>query len=221
MKSFSVIKATLIIACVSFLLNACEAGGSATTGAAVGMFKNSADIGGPKLIGSASYDASTGTYTLAGGGLNVWGALDQHYFIWNEVKGDFKMTAKVSFEGQGVNNHRKIGIMLREALTGNSRAASLNVHGDGLINLQFRKETGGITEEVRGPVYGHNYITLEKVGNIIRMRTATDVYPTEITGEVEMEFPGTFYLGLFTCSHEADVLDIAYCTNVEFEKLTQ
>ena len=221
MKITSVIKAILIIACVSFLLNACETGDSATIGTPVGMFENSADIGEPKLIGTASYDESTGTYTLSGGGLNVWGALDQHYYIWNEVKGDFKLTAKVSFEGEGVNNHRKIGIMLREALTGNSRSASLNVHGDGLINLQFRKETGGITEEVRGPVYGHNYITLEKVGNIIRMRTATDVYPTEITGEVEMEFPGTFYLGLFVCSHEADVFDTAYCTNVEFIKLTQ
>ena len=221
MKIISVIKAVWTIACVCFLFNACEEGGRATTGAAVGMFKNSADIGGPKLVGTASYDESTGTYTLSAGGLNVWGALDQHYYIWNEVKGDFTLTAKVAFEGQGVNNHRKIGIMLREALTGNSRCVSLNVHGDGLINLQYRRETGGITEEVRGPVYGDNYITLEKVGNIIRMRTATDVYPSEITGEIEMEFPSTFYLGLFACSHEADVFDTAYCTNVEFKKITQ
>jgi hypothetical protein len=219
MKTFSVIMTTCIFACVFIFLITCEGGGSTTIGAPVGMFKNSADIGGPKLIGTASYDASTGTYTLSGGGLNVWGSFDQHYYIWNQVKGDFTLTAKVAFEGQGVNNHRKIGIMLRDALTGNSRCASLNVHGDGLINLQYREEVGGITKEVRGPVYGHNYITLEKVGNIIRMRTATDTFPTEITGEIELEFPKTFYLGLFTCSHEADVFETAYCTDVEFKQL--
>ena len=51
------------------------------------------------------------------------------------------------------------------------------------------------------------------------MRTATDIKPTDVTAEIEMDFPGTFYVGLFICSHEADVLEKARFTQVEFKKL--
>jgi hypothetical protein len=51
------------------------------------------------------------------------------------------------------------------------------------------------------------------------MKTATGKYPDEITGEIELDFPGTVYIGLFICSHEADVLETAVFSNVEYKKL--
>ena len=184
----------------------------------LGIFEGVSDIGGVKLIGGMKYDAQTKTYTLSGGGMNVWGNLDQHFYAWKKVKGNFSMTTKVAFEGAGVNAHRKVGIIIRDALTGESRCAHISIHGDGLTSLQYRSENGGITREIVGPKDG-DYITLEKVGNKIRMRTATGVMPKEVTAEVEMDFPGTFYVGLFICSHESDVLETGYFTNVEFKKL--
>jgi regulation of enolase protein 1 (concanavalin A-like superfamily) len=148
----------------------------------------------------------------------VWGNIDQHFYAWKQVKGDFSMTTKVSFEGKGINAHRKIGIMIRDALTGESRCVHISIHGDGLTSLQYRSENGGQTREIKGPPNG-NYITLEKIGNKIRMRTATDVLPKDVTAEVEMDFPGAFYIGFFVCSHDVDILETAYFTKVEFKKL--
>jgi hypothetical protein len=220
MKFLSKIKAIVILAFLIVFVSACcncaqQQNTEAQNGA--GIFEGSCGIGGMKLYGSVNYDGSTQKYTLTGGGMNVWGNLDQHFYLWKKVKGDFSMTTKVAFEGVGVNAHRKIGIMIRDALTGESRCAHISIHGDGLTSLQYRSETGGITQEIAGPPNG-NYITLEKSGNKIRMRTATDIKPTDVTAEIEMDFPGTFYVGLFICSHEADVLEKAYFTHVEFKK---
>ena len=43
--------------------------------------------------------------------------------------------------------------------------------------------------------------------------------PETVTAELEMDFAGDFYVGLFICSHEDDVIETAYFTNVEFKKL--
>jgi len=50
------------------------------------------------------------------------------------------------------------------------------------------------------------------------MRTAKGVKPTNVTAEIEMELPATVFVGLFIVSHEADVLQKGYFTNVEFKK---
>lgn len=212
MKLTSKIKAILIIALSIIVISA------SAQKKDMGIFEGTSDIGGVKLIGQMIYDASSKTYSLSGGGINVWGNLDQHFYAWKKVKGNFSMTTKVEFEGAGVVAHRKIGIMIRDALNGESRCVHISIHGDGLTSLQYRSETGGITTEVVGPPNG-NYITLEKVGKKIRMRTATDIIPKEVTAEIEMDFPGTFYVGFFICSHDADILETAHFTNVEFKKL--
>ena len=213
MKSVSKIKAILIIACTMAFLSV-----SAQTKKGLGIFEGYNDIGGMKLKGKAVYDASTDTYTLSSGGINVWGNLDQHAYLWKKVKGNFSLTAKVAFEGAGVVAHRKVGIMIRDALTGESRCVHISIHGDGLTSLQYREVEGGITYEITGPPNG-NYITLEKVGKKVRMRTATDVFPEDVTAEVEIDFPGTFYVGIFTLSHDADVFETGYFTNVAYKKL--
>ena len=211
MKQISKMKVILMIACVMGVLSACAQQQNKT-----GIFEGYGDVGNPTLTGNFSYDVATNTYTLSGGGINIWDTTDQFFYAWKKVKGDFSMTTKVAFEGEGVNAHRKIGIMIREILTGDSKYADIAIHGDGLTSLQYRSETGGITREVKGPS-GGNYITLEKVGEKIRMRTATDVLPTDITAEIEMDFPDEFYVGIFISSHEADVIETAYFTQVSIK----
>lgn len=184
----------------------------------MGMFEGFSNIGQVKLMGTVVYDTSTETYSISGGGMNVWGNFDQHSYLWKKVKGNFSLTTKVAFEGVGVNAHRKIGIMIRDALTGESRCAHISIHGDGLTSLQYRAVTDGITAEIKGPPNG-NYITLEKAGKMIRMRTATDTVPETVTAEIEMDFPGEFYVGLFVCSHEADVLETAHFSKTVFKEI--
>ncbi|KAA6331526.1 hypothetical protein EZS27_019876 [termite gut metagenome] len=210
MKSSSIIK-TFVFLAFSIIFT----GASAQTG---GIFEGSEDVGNPKLKGHFSYDPSTKAYTLSGGGVNIWFANDQFFYAWKKVTGNFSLTAKVDFEGKGVDAHRKTGIMIRESLADESKYADVVIHGDGLTSLQHRPGTGQQTLEVVGPRNG-NYITLERVGSKIRMRTATDTFPQEATGEIELEFPRSFYVGFFICSHDTDVLETVYFTNVEYKKL--
>jgi hypothetical protein len=180
-----------------------------------GIFEDSGDIGNPALKGNFSYNSATQTYTLTGAGVNLWFTNDQFHFAWKKETGDFSLTTKVAFEGQGVDPHRKMGVMIRESLADDAKYADIAIHGDGLTSLQYRPEKGAETLEVVGPK-GGNYITLERVGKTIKMKTATDTYPQDLTGMIELAFPDTCYIGLFIGSHNPKVLETAYFTNVEY-----
>jgi len=184
----------------------------------IGLFEGSNDIGDCKLKGSASYNPSTKVYTLTGGGFNMWEKTDEFHMVWKKETGDFSLSTKIAFEGKGVNAHRKVGIIIRESLDADAKYADVAVHGDGLTSLQYREKTGEITKEVVGPK-GADYILLERRGNKIIMKTATGKFPQDTTGEVELGFQGTCYVGLFICSHDVDVLETGYFSNVEYKKL--
>jgi Tol biopolymer transport system component len=183
-----------------------------------GIFEDSGDIGNPALQGSYNYDSATQTYALTGSGINLWFTNDQFHFVWKKEAGDFSLTTKMAFKGQGVDPHRKTGIMIRESLADDAKYADIAIHGDGLTSLQYRPEKGAETLEVVGPK-GGNYITLERVGKVIKMKTATDTYPQDVTGVIELEFPDTCYIGLFIGSHNPEVLETAYFTGVEYKEL--
>src|SRR3989339_606042 len=108
----------------------------------VGIFKNSSDIGNPKVKGSAEYNAADQSYTLKGGGYNIWFERDEFNFLYNKIKGDFILTATFEFVGKGKNTHRKIGWMVRETTAEKSSHISATLHGDGLTVLQWRPTYG-------------------------------------------------------------------------------
>ena len=209
MKKFKMIglMASLFLA----LFTNCSSGGN--------IFEGSGDVGDCKLEGSFRYDRSSDTYALTGAGTNMWALEDEFFMVWRKETGDFSLSARIAFEGQGVNAHRKIGLIIRESLTRDARYADVCVHGDGLTSLQYREQKGGTSKEVVAPHKAPDYIKLERIGKRIIMKTAINNYPDEITGEIELDFPGTAYIGLFICSHDANVLETAVFSNVEYKKL--
>ena len=194
-----------------FFMN-CSSGGN--------IFEGADDVGNPKLKGSLQYDKSSDSYTLTGAGTNMWATDDEFFMVWRKETGDFSLAARIAFVGEGVNAHRKLGLIIRESLQGNARYADVCVHGDGLTSLQYRDNTGGATKEVVAPHKAPDYIKLERVGKKIIMKTANGKYPDAVTGEIELDFPGTVYIGLFVCSHEADVLETAVFSDVEYKSIT-
>ena len=104
----------------------------------VGIFDDHADVGKPKLAGSAVYDEVNQVYTLKGAGYNIWFERDEFHYAYKKIKGDFIVTANYAFVGKGVDPHRKIGWMIRESLDDNASHISAVAHGDGLTVLQWR-----------------------------------------------------------------------------------
>src|SRR6266850_5191496 len=111
----------------------------------VGIFATQHDVG--RARGSASYDPQQQTYLIAGSGQNMWGSRDDFHFVWKRMTGNFILSTRARFIGPGVEEHRKIGWTIRPSLDTNSSHVTAALHGDGLMSLQFRRQTRGITEE--------------------------------------------------------------------------
>ena len=184
----------------------------------VGMFEQSQDIGGPAIEGNAHYDEAEQAYTLSGAGKNMWFGRDEFHFAWKQVEGDFILRATIRFVGEGVDPHRKIGVMVRESLEADSAYADACVHGDGLTSLQYRTETGADTEEV-GMEIGAlpTEIQMERRGDVFIFSAATPGAEYRSVRK-EMGLPAEVYTGLFICSHREDVMEQAVFSNVRLVK---
>ena len=183
-----------------------------------GIFYAHSDIGGVKHPGQVSYHSVDQEYLIEGSGSNMWFADDQFHFLWNSIQGDFVLRARVKFVGDGVDPHRKLGWMARNSFQPDAEHVSAAVHGDGLVALQYRKKKGEDTEEMTSTNSTPDIIQLERKGNTFIMGTAKMGEPLV---KVSLEHPGLHkevFIGLFVCSHNADVVEKAIFSNVRIIK---
>jgi len=180
----------------------------------LGVFDGHGDIGPVERPGAVTYDPQKQEYIIAGAGLNMWFASDEGHFLWKRLKGDFILSARVEFLGQGSAAHRKIGWMARSSLDADSAHVSAVVHGDGLTSLQYRKARGTETSESQIGVTGPNQIQLERRGSAFIMSVA-HFGEAAISEPVEgVALGDEVYCGLFICSHSPEVVEQARFSNV-------
>ncbi|MBL9126414.1 MAG: hypothetical protein JNL97_02145, partial [Verrucomicrobiales bacterium] len=53
-----------------------------------GVFEGRVDVGAPRHAGAVAFDAGRGTYTVTGGGANMWSTNDALHFVWKKMSGD-------------------------------------------------------------------------------------------------------------------------------------
>jgi TolB protein len=177
--------------------------------ASLGIFESQGDIGKVNKPGSATYDSGKQEYAIEGSGANMWFGQDEFHFVWKRMKGNFILTSRVQFIGKGVEEHRKIGWMVRSTLDSDSTHVNAAVHGDGLTSLQFRREKGGPTEEARLSLKGADVIQLERKGATFIM-SAARFGETYVTQQVsDLVVGDDVYVGLYVCSHNKDVVERA------------
>ena len=158
----------------------------------LGEFDGHADVGSPKIAGSAAYNPISQEYSLAAAGVNMWAARDEFHFVWKRMTGDFILQTRVQFLGKGVDAHRKAGLIVRSTLEADSPYVDGIVHGDGLTSLQFRRTKGAITEERPSTIKGADVIQLERKGNTYTLSaakfgepfTATEIPDIDLGDEV-------------------------------------
>ena len=190
--------------------------------AQVGEFTKAADIGSPKRAGSSEYDETSQTYTLKGGGYNIWFNHDEFHFLYKKIKGDFLLTGNFQLIGNETGNaHRKTGWMIRE--TTDHDAVSINscLHGDGLVVLQWRLMRGAYMrdpeEEIFFPkqYFGENIIQLERLGKKITMRMAHPGEPLVDMGSITLpELKDEVLVGPYVLAHDSDGMQEARVWNV-------
>src|SRR3989442_9877354 len=134
---------------LTLLLSSIVFGGVLGAQGPVGVFATHTEVG--RARGSASYDPQRQTYLVAGSGQNMWGSRDDFHFVWKRISGNFILSTRARFIGAGVEEHRKIGWTIRPSLDPGSAHVTAALHGNGLMSLQFRRRTGGITGGGKAP----------------------------------------------------------------------
>lgn len=180
----------------------------------LGEFDDHADVGSPKIAGSATYNGVSQEYRLSASGVNMWANHDEFQFVWKKLTGDFILQARVEFIGAGVDPHRKLGWMVRSGLEHDSAYADATVHGDGLTSLQYRRTRGGITEQAPSTAKAPDFIQFERKGDSY-IFSAAKFGEAPLTCQItNLPLGNPVYVGLFLCSHNSNVIERAVFRDV-------
>ncbi len=187
--------------------------------APVGQFEDHADVGAPKIAGSAAYDEARQEYLFSAGGANIWGTRDEFQFAWKKLTGDFIVRTRVEFLGPGVIAHRKVGIMVRPTLDADAPYADACEHGEHkLTSLQFRRTKGAITEQIELPLAGAEVLQFERRGKTYIFSGARYGEPFVSVELKDFDLGDDVFVGLFLCSHNADIKEHAIFRDVRIIK---
>lgn len=184
--------------------------------AGVGIFDGHGDVGAVLHKGSVEYDASNGTYRVAGSGENMWFASDAFYFVWKKVSGDVSITADIDFPTAGGNAHKKAALMIRQSLDADSAYADAALHGNGLTSLQSRETAGANTHEIQANVTAPKRLRITREGKFFYMSVAMageELHPAG--GAMQVEMHGPYYVGIAVCAHDKDAVESAVFRNVQ------
>ncbi|MFW5831344.1 MAG: TolB family protein, partial [Prolixibacteraceae bacterium] len=176
------------------------------------------DIGNPKIKGNYKYDKKMQKFLLEGAGYNIWFDRDEFHFVYQKVKGDFILSANLSFLGDGINPHRKIGLMIRNSDAEDAVYMDGTIHGDGLTSLQYREEKGAETLEKSAEVRAPGFVEVERKGDEFIFRISKDGQPMHEVGKVTLDMKDEVLAGMFISSHDEKVKEKAQFWNVRLVK---
>lgn len=220
----------VVLTALSVNLTACSGSNSGTDSVEVtqhmveteqvGVFTNRGDVGDVAIAGSSVFDADKGTYTLTASGTNIWGGVDAFQYAWKKMSGDVFASADIEFVGEGTDLHRKAGIMIRESLAPDARYADVMIHGDGLVALQYREETGGETRQIYALQQNASKVRLEKEGDYVFLSIADDKGVWHAAGgNMRIPFKDGFHVGLAVSAHNNEVTETAVFSDVNVQSV--
>jgi hypothetical protein len=172
----------------------------------------SLDVGGPDLTGQAAFSA--GTFSVTGAGVDIWDTNDQFQFVYQLVNGDVTITARVD-SLQYTDEWAKVGVMIREDLTGNAPNAMAHVTpGHGII-FQQRDTRGAQTTGVQGfPGAVPQWIRLIRSGSTVSGYYSVDAITWTQMGTFTSGLPSPVYVGLAVTSDNPSIANTATFSNV-------
>jgi TolB protein len=192
---------------------------SITTGlgaASIGIFDESTDVGKIDLKGSSEFSVENGQYRITGSGKNIWFNEDAFQFLHKKVSGDIVFSMDIGWEGEGKEPHRKACAMVRQTLDADSPYVDVSVHGDGLIELQYRMTKGGTTLAARTSILAPATVKLERDGDVFTVHASKSGGPFQPVGAVSVNMPDPVFAGIAVSAHNTSNLETALISNVSF-----
>jgi regulation of enolase protein 1 (concanavalin A-like superfamily) len=207
----------------SLTARAIDNGGASTASAAVAVTVNgstptlpapwvSQDIGAVGAAGTAS--VSGGTFTVEGGGADVWGTADALHYAWQQVTGDVDVIARVATI-ENVHAWTKAGVMIRGTLDpGSAQAFMLVSPGKGLAFQRRVTASGLSTSTPGGSGTAPRWVKLARRGSTITAFTSSNGVSWTLVGSDTFSMGTTVHVGLGVSSHVSGNLATATFDNV-------
>ncbi|HEV2846113.1 MAG TPA: endonuclease/exonuclease/phosphatase family protein [Thermoanaerobaculia bacterium] len=136
----------------------------------------STDVGVVGPAGSASH--SGGTFTVRGGGTDLWEGADAFHFVHQTLTGDGEIVANVTGLTQPAGAAWSLaGVTFRQELTAGSVHATMMITTEGKAKLRRRTAPGGTTLSdgpSAGTTYPPRWLKLVRSGNVFTAYLSTD-----------------------------------------------
>ncbi len=159
------------------------------------------DIGAASPAGSQSL--SGGTWTILGGGADIFGTADAFHFAWQSLAGDGSLSTRVA-SLSSPSTWAKAGPMLRATTDpGSAYYAAFATPGNGLA-VQWRAASGGSTGQVTVAGVAPVYLRVTRTGTTFTAATSPDgVTWTTVPGATKTlaGLTGPLLRGLAVTSH--------------------
>ena len=170
----------------------------------------SVDVGAPLLAGSTVN--SGGTYTVVGGGDDIWGTADQMHLTYRSLPGDGELVAHVaSFTGTS-DGWAKAGVIVKQSATAGAPYALLATTPANGVNFQH-----GFDSNVAAATTG-GWLKVVREGNTVTgLISADGVQWTEVSSAT-VELGDDAIIGLFVSSHDGSTLATATFDHVSLVK---
>lgn len=180
------------------------------------------------------------SYSLVGGGDELWGAQDKGLFGYFQTNGNFDVKVRVE-SLENVHRYAKTGLMVRDTLSSASRMVSLfatptgptelppdNPTGEDEVEFNFRRGLGDGSNNINlgSPGFPNAWLRLARRGNIVYGLVSRDGTNWTRSASVDTStWPGgaireEVYLGLGSSSHDdnrlvrSELRDFTTVTNV-------
>ncbi|WP_263416406.1 Ig-like domain repeat protein [Terriglobus albidus] len=160
------------------------------------------DIGVVQAPGTAQYaTAANNTFLVTGQGSGIGGAADSLHYAYQQVTGDFTLTARLFGESGTLSN---TGLMMRESLDANAvtTAMVLGSTGGRIAQMGGRATTGDSMTWTSGNQYTWIpvWFRLERAGNVFTASQSSDGVTWFVVDTRTINMASTYYVGLAACS---------------------
>ena len=167
-------------------------------------------VGANTMAGNASY--TTGTYSVAGSGADIWGTGDSFQLLSQPAVGDMEIVVRV-LSLQNTNTYAKAGVMLRDSTAAGSAHVLLDVRPNGSIEFMSRSATDATTTYIAGGTQAMPaWLKLTRTGTMVTGSVSSNGTVWTRIGTASSTTTGD--IGLAVTSHSVAKLTTAVFDNV-------
>jgi hypothetical protein len=171
------------------------------------------DIGSPGMVGSATSNA--GTFTVNGGGADIWYTSDQFNYVYQSLTGNLTITARVASQ-QNTDSWAKVGVMIRETTAANSAYVFLMLTPANGVNMQYRPTTGSNAVQLAqvAALVAPYWVRLVRSGNTFTGYSSADGVTWTQVGSISLTMANSATAGLVVTAHNNTLLNTSTFDNI-------